>query len=86
MRSSMWLVAAASLLLAGCGDENATLRGEFLSGCVRGGSPKSACECLFGKLEEHYSPKELRALNQTATPPPEFKRVIGQGILACRNQ
>ena len=86
MRSSMWLVAAASLLLAACGDENAKLRGEFLSGCVRGGSPKSACECLFGKLEEHYSPKELRALNQTRTPPPEFKQILGQGILACRNQ
>lgn len=30
MRSSMWLVATASLLLTACGDENGKLRGKFV--------------------------------------------------------
>lgn len=86
MKLGMLLAATASLLLAACGDENAKLRGEFVSGCMQAGSRKSACECLFGKLEERYSPKELRALNQTLNPPPEFKQVAAQGVMACREQ
>lgn len=86
MKPWMLLVTTASLLLAACGDENAKLRGEFVSGCVQGGSRQSACQCLFGKLEVHYSPKELRVLNQTMNPPPAFKQVIAQGVMGCREQ
>lgn len=86
MKPWMVLAAIGALFLGACGDENSKLRGEFVSGCVQGGSRKSACECLFGKLEEHYSPKELRALNQTRTPPQEFKQVVAQGVMACRQQ
>ena len=79
-------LSITSLLITACGDENSKLRGEFVSGCVQGGSRKSACECLFGKLEEHYSPKELNALNQTLRPPQEFKEVVARGVMACREE
>lgn len=82
----IFLATTVALLLGACGDENSKLRGEFVSGCVQGGSRKSACECLFAKLEEHYSPKELRALNQTRTPPQEFKQVVANGVMSCRTQ
>lgn len=81
-----WLVYFSLLLLAACTDDNARLRGEFVAGCVQGGSPKAACECLFRKIAERYSPQEFFALNQTRTPPESFKQIIGQSVLACRKE
>ncbi len=83
----LWIyLLTTGLLISACGDENSKLRGEFVSGCVQGGSRKSACECLFGKLEEHYSPKELKALNQPLRPPHEFKEVVARGVMVCRER
>lgn len=51
------------LALAACSDENSKLRGQFIAGCIQSGAPKSICACTFKKLEEKYSPSELKALN-----------------------
>ena len=56
----MTFIALAAL--TGCSDENSQVKGEFLSGCVQGGASKSLCSCIFGKLEQKYSPAEMKAM------------------------
>lgn len=75
------------VLTAACGDENSKARGEFLAGCVHSGLPKSACACMFDKITEKYTVKELQAFDQQLKAPPEaFVQVTMQAAMACRNK
>lgn len=86
MRVRIWLFIVAVLALGGCSDENLEARGEFLSGCVRGGATKKFCSCTFEKLEKKYSPAELRRLNAPMINPPEsFLKDAMSSAAACQS-
>ncbi|MGI0549924.1 hypothetical protein ACRCPE_04520 [Pseudomonas aeruginosa] len=67
MKSKFYLVLGL-LVLAGCSDDKSKLRGEFLSGCVQGGSPKPICICIYERLEKTYSTDQLKQI-QTGRGP-----------------
>jgi len=72
---------ASLLLITACSDENSKIRGEFIAGCMNGGSSKAECACTFEKLETKYSPAELRGINRLAAPPESF---LKEAILAAK--
>lgn len=73
-------------LLAGCSQES-RVRGQFLSSCTSTGMPKSVCSCMFDKITESYSVKELEAFDQQARVLPEaFAKVSMDAALVCRNK
>lgn len=74
------------LLISACSDENSKIRGEFIAGCMNGGSSKTVCACTFEKLETKYSPAEMRGINRLAAPPESFLREAFQSAQACRIQ
>lgn len=80
-------VVLSLLAVAGCSDENSKLRGQFISGCIQGGGNKPICACTFKKLEEKYSPDELKDLNTPyKAPPDDFMQDVVQFALACRSE
>nr|WP_314558018.1 hypothetical protein [uncultured Pseudomonas sp.] len=82
-----YLMPIASLLLiTACSDENSKIRGEFIAGCMNGGSSKAVCDCTFEKLEMKYSPAELGRINRLAVPPESFLKEAIQSAQACRSQ
>lgn len=82
-----YLVLLSSLaLITACSDENSKVRGEFIAGCMNGGSSKAVCACTFEKLETKYSPAELRGINRLTAPPESFLREAFQSAQACRIQ
>jgi hypothetical protein len=81
------ITAMALVTLAGCSDENSQVRGKFLSGCVQGGASKSICSCMFEKLEEKYSPAEMKTMNnQYGTPPEQLIEDVLASAMVCRTQ
>ncbi|MBV6823109.1 hypothetical protein KUF73_09230 [Pseudomonas sp. PD9R] len=75
------------LFLAGCSDPNKEARGQFLAGCVQSGVSKSICSCAFEKLEEKYTPDQMKKLNDPMVAPPEsFMRDVMNSGAACRNE
>ena len=67
MKSKFYLVLGL-LVLAGCSDDKSKLRGQFLSGCVQGGSPKLVCTCVYDKLEKTYSTEQLKQIQAGRSP------------------
>lgn len=79
-------IGMALLALVGCSDESSQTRGEFLSGCVQSGAPKPICACMFEKLEEKYSPAELKAMTRNYVDPPEgLLQEVVQSAQACKD-
>lgn len=77
---------ASMLLITACSDENSKIRGEFIAGCMNGGSSKAVCACTFEKLEAKYSPSELLGINRLTVPPESFLKEAIQSAQACRSQ
>lgn len=77
---------ASMLLITACSDENSKIRGEFIAGCMNGGSSKAVCTCTFEKLEMKYSPSEMRGINRLAVPPESFLKEAIKSAQACRSQ
>ena len=77
---------ALLVLITACSDESSKIRGEFIAGCISGGTSKAVCACTFEKLETKYSPAELRGINRLAAPPESFFREAFKLAQACRNQ
>lgn len=79
---------AAALLLAACGNSEANkLRGEFLKGCMSGGTDKSTCSCAYDKIEEKYSVQDIKRFNANPDRVPErFVRDMMNGMLMCTGQ
>jgi len=75
---------ASLLLITACSDENSKIRGEFIAGCMNGGSSKAVCACTFEKLETKYSPSELRGINRLVVPPESFLREAFQSVQDCK--
>lgn len=87
MKFKYVLLLLASGIIYGCSDENKVVRGEFLAGCVQGGAPKSICSCTFEKLEEKYTPDELKQLSRSmAMPPQKFLKDVMSFAMACRDE
>lgn len=87
MFSKIIFVSLSLAFIAGCSDANKEVRGQFLAGCVQGGVSKSICSCAFEKLEEKYTPDELKKLSRPmATPTESFMRDVMQSAVACRNE
>lgn len=73
------------LVLAGCSDEGSKERGQFISGCVQSGVSKSICICTWDKIEEKYTPKELKKINTPGKAPPEgFMRDVVTAAQHCQ--
>lgn len=85
MKKYLALLASLALITA-CSDENSKIRGEFIAGCMNGGSSKAVCACTFEKLETKYSPAELRKINSLSAPPESFLREVFQAAQACRTE
>ncbi len=85
MKKYLALLAFLALITA-CSDENSKIRGEFIAGCLNGGSSKAVCTCTFEKLETKYSLSELRGINRLAVPPESFLKEAIQSAQACRSQ
>jgi len=86
MKYKLVLVSAV-LVMMGCSDENLRIKGQFLSGCVQAGAPKSVCVCTFEKLEKKYSPAEMKAMNDLGGRPSEqFIRDMVASAQACRQK
>ncbi len=84
---SIVLALFAIVALAGCSDENSKVRGEFMAGCIKGGAGKSICACTFEKLENAYSPEQLKALNTPYKAPPDsFIKDTLRFAMACRTE
>lgn len=87
MKVRIFLLMAITSLIYGCSDENKEVRGEFLAGCVQGGAPKSICSCTFEKLEEKYTPGELKQLGRSMAAPPErFLKDVMTSAMACQSE
>lgn len=81
------IILGTLVTLAGCSDENKEIRGEFLAGCVQRGVSKSICSCSFEKLEEKYSPAELKKINShMGAPPQQFMKDVMESAMACRKE
>lgn len=74
--------ALAILAMTACSNENTRIKGNFLSACIQAGSTKDVCVCSFDKIEQHYSPKEFRAL--MISPTREFMEFGIQKAAECR--
>ena len=78
-------IALVSFVLAGCSDEYTDIRGQFIYGCVQGGTPKSLCTCTFEKLAEKYPAQALNELNTSGKALPDsFMRDVMQFALECK--
>lgn len=85
MRPLVLLLLFTSLfILAGCADKNSKIRGEFLSGCLQGGTSKSVCKCVFGKLKETYTDEEFTQLASTYRPDKRFLNTVKLFGEQCR--
>lgn len=80
------LVISLPLTIAACSDENSKVRGEFLAGCVQGGSPKSTCSCVFEKLQDVYTTAELQQMNRAYTPDQRIIKNAFKFALECRSE
>lgn len=78
------MLLASLLLITACSDKNSKIRGEFIAGCMKGGSSKAFCACTFQKLENKYSSVELQRITHLAAPPESFLREAIQSAQACR--
>lgn len=74
------------LVVAGCSNENSQFKGEFLSGCLQGGSSKAICSCTYDKLESQYSPEELQQfmVNPRQESAEDMTRFVMKSALECR--
>ncbi len=83
MKKYLALLASLALITA-CSDENSKIRGEFIAGCMNGGSSKALCTCTFEKLEATYSATEMREINRLAAPPEAFLKEAIHAAQICR--
>lgn len=77
-------IGALIVSLAGCSDSD-PIRGQFISGCMHAGAPKSDCQCIFGKLEEKYGSEDLDRLSMEYPPNNALMESTMRAALACRN-
>ena len=74
------------LAMAGCSNENSQIKGEFLSGCLQGGTSKTICSCAYDKLESHYSDEELQQMmvNPRQEALEDMTRFVMSAARECR--
>ncbi|MFW1955168.1 hypothetical protein ACG91D_06185 [Acinetobacter guillouiae] len=53
------LTLFTAVLLTGC---ESKAKRDFNAGCQSGGSDRSACSCVYDKLEAHYSPAVMEKM------------------------
>lgn len=78
--ATMAIITAA---LVGCSDSD-PIRGQFISGCMHAGAPKSDCQCIFGKLEEEYGREDLDRMSMEYPPNNALMESTMKAALACR--
>lgn len=90
MRFSAPTLLGLSLLsvfsVVGCSNESSELKGEFLSGCLQGGTSKAICTCTYDKLESHYSDEELQMMtvNPRQEAVEDMTRFVISAARECR--
>ncbi len=82
MKSYVMLFSTV-FLLAGCSDDNAKLKGEFIRGCLSGGADKAVCSCIYEKLEDKYGQEELLRINALSQAPAPFLEDGAQFAMQC---
>jgi hypothetical protein len=85
------LLLLAALVLAACSDQRSKARGEFLSGCVKSGGSKAACNCIFERLESKYGAEAIETLSSPMVnvTPDRMRPILDDTVrfgLACRNK
>ena len=89
MKCSLGVFPLALAFLGGCSDPNAQVRGEFLSGCIRGGTPKSLCVCAFERLEKRFTTNELNQFLRSAMSmqqATQLRQETIRALLACHSK
>ena len=84
--ATMRIVATMAMItaaLVGCSDSD-PIRGQFISGCMHAGAPKSDCQCIFGKLEEKYGREDLDRMSMEYPPNNALMESTMKAALACR--
>ncbi len=70
-------------LLAGCSDDNAKLKGEFIRGCLSSGGNKTVCACVYERLEDKYGQEELLRINTLSRAPAPFLEDGAEFAMQC---
>lgn len=88
--SALPIFGSALLLavsLAGCESKS---KREFNSGCQAGGTPRSACSCVYDKLEAHYSSSVMQKLGEQNSSqfdlPPDFAEQMVRAAQYCQSR
>jgi hypothetical protein len=76
-----WLLLG--LLLTACSDESTRWRGEFIAGCMQGGTSTALCQCIFEKLAVRYPAEALQALHQGQRLPDSTMAAVAESAMAC---
>ncbi len=80
-------LTAIITLIQGCGDGFSKTKGEFVTGCVQGGSSKAICSCIYDDFTKKHQPIELVKLanpNTEASDPVVVS--FRAAIQHCRNE
>ena len=78
------ILLSALFIMISCSDKNDELKGQFVAGCMQGGAPKSACMCIYEKLEEKYTAEEMQGLN--VSPTEDFIKLTIESARVCANK
>lgn len=78
------LIPILFISLTSCTDKNSKIRGEFLSGCIKSGAPKTQCNCIFDQLESTYSSEDLHRINSSGSLSESMKIKMIEIAKACR--
>ncbi|MEZ2901826.1 hypothetical protein ACBQ24_03550 [Acinetobacter terrestris] len=79
------LTVFSTTLLIGC---DSKVKRDFKAGCQAGGLSRSSCDCIYDKVEAHYSPEFMEGMadvtvRDTMQPPADFNQVMANAVQQC---
>ena len=77
------LIISCSLLTLGCASK---AEREFLGGCQSTGMERSACKCVYEKLESKYGEKAFKNNLYTLSQTESFQNDMMQSGLQCMRE
>ena len=77
------LIISCSLLTLGCASKTER---EFLGGCQSTGMERSACKCVYEKLESKYGEERFKSNLYTMSQTEAFQNDMMQSSLQCMQE
>ena len=77
------LIISCSLLTLGCASK---AEREFLGGCQSTGMERSACKCVYEKLEKKYGEERFKENLYTLSQTEAFQHDMMQSSLQCMRE